>query len=127
MEQISCLFCGFWSRKEDILFESEYFFTRLDKSPVNKGHILIIPKRHQLDIFTLTPDEWEELQVILTRTKKYIDEEYKPDGYNVGVNCGEVAGQTVFHLHIYVIPRYAGDVEKPHWGIRNFKKPLVEY
>jgi diadenosine tetraphosphate (Ap4A) HIT family hydrolase len=56
-----------------------------------------------------------------------LDHEHHPDGYNVGVNCGEVAGQTIFHLHIHLIPRYKGDVENPRGGIRNFKKALVPY
>ena len=63
----------------------------------------------------------------LQAVKRRLDEEFHPDGYNIGINCGEAAGQTIPHLHIHVIPRYKGDVENPRGGIRNFKMPLVEY
>jgi len=127
MEQIKCLFCDIFSKKEGILLESEYFFTRADEHPVNKGHTLIIPKRHQTDIFALNAEEWNDLFAVTQNTKERLDKEFEPDGYNLGVKSGEAAGQTVFHLHIHVITRYKGDVEKPRGGIRNFKKPSVEY
>jgi diadenosine tetraphosphate (Ap4A) HIT family hydrolase len=127
MDQIKCLFCDFFTQKKNILFESNYFFTIKDEHPVNKGHTLIIPKRHQTDIFALNTEEWNDLRVVINKIKDLIDKEFAPDGYNLGVNCGEYAGQSVFHLHVHVIPRYKGDVEKPRGGIRNFKKPLVEY
>ena len=127
MEQTKCLFCETFSKKDQILFDSEFFFVVADNFPVNKGHTLIIPKRHQTDIFALNAEEWNDLFAVIQNTKERLDKEFDPDGYNLGVNCGEAAGQTVFHLHIHVIPRYKGDVEKPRGGIRNFKKPLVEY
>ena len=127
MRQTKCLFCEIFSQKDQILFESEFFFVVADSSPVNKGHTLIIPKRHQTDIFTLNAEEWEDLFAVIKNTKERLGKEFKPDGYNLGVNCGEAAGQSVFHLHIHIIPRYKGDVGKPRGGIRNFKKPLVEY
>jgi len=79
------------------------------------------------EIFELTTDEWGNLKVAIQKTKDGLDNLYVPDGYNIGMNCGEVAGQTVLHLHIHVIPRYDGDVENPRGGIRNFKEPLVKY
>jgi diadenosine tetraphosphate (Ap4A) HIT family hydrolase len=127
MEQNNCLFCEVFSEKKRVVFDSEYFFVILDNFPVSKGHALVIPKRHQADIFSVTGGEWGDLSQMLQRTKTYLDNEYKPDGYNIGINCGEAAGQTIFHLHIHIIPRYKGDVEKPRGGIRNFKKPLAEY
>lgn len=87
----------------------------------------MIPKRHVPDFFGLNIKEWEDLPCIMRRTKMVLDETLHPDGYNISINCGEAAGQTVFHCHIHLIPRYAGDVENPRGGIRNFKKPLVQY
>lgn len=127
MQQPPCLFCDFYSKKDKLLFESEHFFARADEFPVNNGHTLLLPQRHCADTFSLTTEEWADLFSLLRQTKEYLDNEFHPDGYNIGINNGEAAGQTIFHLHIHVIPRYAGDVENPRGGIRNFKKPLREY
>lgn len=127
MEQSRCFFCDVFSEKVRVLFDSEHFFAMADDFPVNKGHMLIVSKRHQTDIFSLNTEEWQDVGLILERTKAHIDKEFKPQGYNVGVNSGEAAGQTVFHLHVHVIARYTGDVERPRGGVRNFKKPLVEH
>lgn len=99
----------------------------LDKFPVNKGHSLVIPKRHCTDIFVLNPEEWMDFPFTIEKTKSMLDREFKPDGYNVGMNCGETAGQTILHAHIHVIPRYRGDGASPQGGIRNFKESLVPY
>lgn len=124
-----CLFCDMAQMEPGIILDSQYFFVILDAFQVNRGHALIIPKRHQLDMFGLglSPKEWAELQEVIEHAKEYLDHNFSPDGYNLGVNCGEAAGQTVPHLHIHLIPRYKGDVENPRGGIRNFKKPLVKY
>lgn len=122
-----CLFCDSRQMELRIALDGRYWFVIKDNFPVGKGHALIILKRHHQDIFDLSWPEWKELQDIIEHAKRYLDHEYRPDGYNVGVNCGEAAGQTVFHLHIHLIPRYKGDVENPRGGIRNFKKPLVPY
>lgn len=123
-----CDFCkALQKREQGIVLATEHFFLKLDNFPVNEGHALIIPKRHVSDFFGLNIDEWEDLPCIVRRAKGYLDEVFHPDGYNIGINCGEAAGQTIFHCHIHLIPRYNGDVENPRGGIRNFKKPLVEY
>lgn len=98
-----------------------------DGFPVNKGHLLVIPRRHIENLFGLNRQEWNELQNAIADSKVFLDKNYKPDGYNIGVNVGKYAGQTVFHLHVHIIPRYKGDVENPRGGIRNIKKALVEY
>lgn len=98
-----------------------------DKFPVNRGHVLVIPKRHEPSFFAITSEERNALFALLERAKEELDRIHKPDGYNIGINCGEAAGQTIFHLHIHLIPRYGGDVEKPRGGVRNIKSPLVEY
>lgn len=82
------------------------------------GHALIIPKRHVASYFDLTNHEREAMNVVLQYVKQKIDERFHPDGYNVGINIGEAAGQSVFHCHMHVIPRYKGDVPNPKGGVR---------
>ena len=120
-----CPFCDSEQMAKRGIHEFNYWFVVGDKFPVSKGHTLIVLKRHYPDMFGLGGSEWEELRVIIKHAKMELDEEFNPDGYNLGVNCGEAAGQTVFHLYVHLIPRYNGDVENPRGGIRNFKKPLV--
>lgn len=90
----------------------------LDAYPVSKGHALVIPSRHIQSLFDATKLEKSSLLELLDIARSKIDEKYAPDGYNIGVNEGAAAGQTVAHLHIHLIPRYNGDVEKPEGGIR---------
>ena len=100
------------------LLENEIGFVVLDGYPVSKGHSLIIPHRIYSDYFDSTEEEIIGLQKLLIETKNIIDKKYKPNGYNVGINCGEVSGQTIPHVHIHLIPRYKGDVENPKGGVR---------
>jgi len=123
---MSCVFCEYVNSKNYIM-ENELAFAVYDNYPVNMGHVLVMPKRHYASYFDSTPDEIQALNELINKMKELLDSELKPDGYNIGINVGEAAGQTIFHLHIHVIPRYYGDVENPRGGIRNFKKPLVEY
>jgi len=116
-----CIFCNI-QPQTPILFESKHFFAKTDEFPASLGHTLIISKRHASHVFLLSQEEWNDLFPILHKTKKYLDEKFKPDAYNIGVNNGEVAGQTIFHLHFHVIPRYKGDVKSPRGGIRNIFK-----
>ncbi|MCC7556034.1 MAG: HIT family protein [Methanoculleus marisnigri] len=82
------------------------------------GHLLIIPYRHVADFFDATDAELAALLALVREAKTLLDGRFRPDGYNVGVNVGEAAGQTVMHLHLHVIPRYAGDVKDPRGGVR---------
>lgn len=100
------------------IIENEIGFVILDGFPVSDGHCLVIPKRVYADYFESTEEEVIGLQKLVIETKSYLDQNYNPDGYNVGINCGEVSGQTVPHVHIHVIPRYAGDMENPRGGVR---------
>ena len=100
------------------LFENEIGFVIYDGYPVNKGHCLVIPHRIYSDYFESTDEEIIGLNKLIFQTKDFLDEEYQPSGYNLGVNCGHDAGQTVAHLHIHVIPRYANDVKDPTGGVR---------
>jgi diadenosine tetraphosphate (Ap4A) HIT family hydrolase len=123
-----CVLCGvLQSSNSDILTSDDTFVAVLDKFPVNPGHTLIFPRRHVSGVFDLTASEWINLQRTLLTLKTVLDDRFHPAGYNLGINHGQAAGQTIFHLHLHVIPRYAGDVLEPRGGIRNFKKPLVPY
>ena len=123
---MNCVFCEYIDKKKYIL-ENSHAIAFYDKYPVNKGHVLIVPKRHYASYFDSTRDEIAAINDLIKETKKFIDKSLKPDGYNIGINIGEAAGQTIFHLHVHIIPRYTGDVENPRGGVRKIKKPLVEY
>jgi len=103
--------------KEKII-ETDIGFVIYDGFPVSQGHCLVVPHRVYSDYFDSTQEEIIGLQRLVTETKKYLDKKYKPDGYNIGVNCGVVGGQTVPHVHIHLIPRYRGDVIDPRGGVR---------
>lgn len=113
-----CPFCNINNAKDDIVWESKYSIAILDRYPVSTGHTLVIPKRHIKSYFDLTQDEVDELWDSVKNVKETLDYMYKPDGYNIGINVGEAAGQTIPHCHIHVIPRYNGDVEDPLGGVR---------
>lgn len=122
---MECIFCNY--DKENYIAENRYAFAILDKYPVNEGHTLIVPKRHFESLFEATQDEAKAMFSLIHEIKEILDVQYNPQGYNIGVNVGYAAGQTIKHLHLHVIPRYKGDVENPRGGIRNLKVPLVNY
>jgi diadenosine tetraphosphate (Ap4A) HIT family hydrolase len=93
-------------------------FTIRDTLPVSPGHTLIIPKRHIASFFEATKDEEAALLDALRQAKAGLDKELSPDCFNIGINDGLAAGQTILHLHIHVIPRYKGDMPDPRGGIR---------
>ena len=101
------------------IFENSVGFVIYDKFAVSKGHCLIIPKREYPVYFESTDEEIIGLNKLLFQTREYLKEKYNPDGFNIGINSGEYAGQTVFHMHIHLIPRYKNDVENPRGGVRN--------
>lgn len=108
-----CLFCQKLANESDKVTETDSFMVIRDGFPVTDGHSLIIPKRHVNKITELTPDEFSELQGIFL----FLERQYNTD-YNIGINCGKNAGQTINHLHIHFIPRREGDVENPRGGVR---------
>ncbi len=105
--------------KERIIFQANYFYIIKDAFPVSPGHLLIISNEVRKDFFDLSYIEKIELTKVIEFAKEIILTEYKPNGYNIGMNCGEAAGQTVFHFHCHVIPRYNGDMENPRGGVRH--------
>lgn len=109
-----CPFCN----PQNIIIQNALSFAIFDKFPVSPGHMLIIPKRHVADFFDTTTEERQAINDLLEQARAGLDEEYKPDGYNIGINCGETAGQIVMHVHVHLIPRYSGDIENPRGGVR---------
>ena len=81
-------------------------------------HVLVVPRRHVASYFDLTPEEQAAITALLRAAQKRIQAEHAPDGYNVGINVGEAAGQNRMHVHVHLIPRYKGDVPDPRGGIR---------
>lgn len=112
---------------EQWLIETDHFFVINDKYPVSPGHLLIVSKRECRDFFDLTLDEREELPEVILMAKEWINRNGKPDGYNIGINCGEAAGQTVFHFHCHVIPRWTKDTPNPRGGVRNVIEGMGDY
>jgi len=113
---MACPFCSI--TPERILASDELVFCILDKYPVTEGHTLVIPRRHVANFFDLTEDEGRAVARMLNKAKASLEEQYCPQGYNVGVNVGRVAGQTIDHVHVHLIPRYEGDMENPRGGVR---------
>lgn len=111
---------NFLSIPEDrIIYHDEYFFLVRDIYPVSPGHTLIISKTLKKDYFDLSQDEKQSLDKAIAKAKMLIELEYTPDGYNIGMNCGAAAGQTVFQFHCHLIPRFNGDMKNPRGGIRH--------
>ena len=115
-EDRSCPFCA--SVPKDHIAENALAFAKWDGYPISKGHALIIPRRHLPSFFDCNGEEKAALMQLLDSAKSLIDGLYNPDGYNIGINCAEAAGQTVMHAHMHLIPRYAGDVPDPRGGVR---------
>lgn len=118
-----CIFC----QMKDYILENELAYAIYDKYPVGKGHMLFIPKRHVKDFFDITKEEREAIFDLIDEGKKLLDEKYSPDSYNVGINCGEHAGQTIMHVHVHLIPRYIGDMKDPTGGVRGVIPEKMKY
>lgn len=110
--------CPFCTPTRTPVLANEYGYAIPDKYPVSPGHTLIIPHRHTAGFFDLKPAERRGLFDLVDKARALLDSQHRPDGYNIGVNIGKVAGQTVMHVHIHLIPRYAGDTPHPRGGVR---------
>ena len=119
-DSVNCPLCS----KKDIVIdngqpvENELAYALSDSNPVNPGHCLIVPKRHVAEFFQATTEEKLAFFELVDEMKALIDKKHAPDGYNIGVNIGEMAGQSVPHIHIHMMPRYKGDTEDPRGGVR---------
>ena len=112
--------CPFCTPDQKLLFhESELVVGLWDRYPVSPGHALLVPRRHVAGWFDASQEEQQALVAALEAAKRKIEKEHRPDGYNIGVNIGEAAGQTVDHLHVHLIPRYQGDIADPRGGVRH--------
>ena len=115
MNQDGCIFCN---PKREILAENAHALAFFDSYPVSRGHALIVPRRHALTIFELSEAEYAHCFRLVFPLRQLLLARFAPDGFNVGANCGQAAGQSVWHAHIHVIPRYQGDVPNPRGGVR---------
>lgn len=116
-KESECPFCNL-SKNIALVCETASAVSFYDAFPVNPGHMLIIPKRHVANYFDLSNHEQRSMMLMTNHCKKLLDKRFHPDGYNIGVNINESAGQSVMHAHIHLIPRYNGDVDKPRGGVR---------
>lgn len=113
-----CVFCVRMA-EEDLIAENQRSAAFFDAFPVSPGHALIVPRRHEPDFFSLDPEECSALWSLVGSVREFLESRYDPDGYNLGLNAGDAAGQTVPHVHLHVIPRYEGDVDDPRGGVRH--------
>jgi len=112
-----CPFCTLQSN-QILLYENDFCRAIFDNFPVSPGHLLIVPKKHIASYFDLSSEEQSYLWKTVNHCKTLLDDRYHPDGYNLGINVNDAAGQTVPHVHIHLIPRYTGDVANPRGGVR---------
>jgi diadenosine tetraphosphate (Ap4A) HIT family hydrolase len=105
-------------RPDMVLFDDALAYVRFDNHGLSRGHVIVVPHRHVASFFDMTADEKAAVIALLDRAKAHIEREHAPDGYNIGVNIGAAGGQSRMHVHVHLIPRYAGDVPDPRGGIR---------
>jgi diadenosine tetraphosphate (Ap4A) HIT family hydrolase len=103
---------------KDVLFESDFAYVAHEINSLSRGHVIVVPKRHVANFFEMSGSEQGSVLALLNRAQRMIQDLHKPDGYNIGVNIGKAAGQARMHVHVHLIPRYAGDVPDPRGGIR---------
>jgi len=120
-----CPFCTIEPTR--VYAANELAIALADNFPVNPGHTLIVPRRHLVSLFDATEEERAALFDLLDESRRKLLEERNPDGFNIGINDGAAAGQTVFHLHIHLIPRYVGDCDDPRGGIRKLFPDRAPY
>ena len=112
----ACIFCDL---DRPVMAENGLARAFLDAYPVSPGHALVVPRRHVRTLFDTTSDEYGACFALARVVRDMLEAEYEPDGFNLGVNCESAGGQSVWHAHIHLIPRYAGDVDEPLGGVRN--------
>ena len=113
-----CIFCKII--KEEIQFENQLAYSSIDSYPVSEFHTLIVPKRHIETYFELNYEEIQACNELILKTQeKILKQDSSVKGFNIGTNAGKVAGQSIMHCHIHLIPRREGDVEDPQGGVRS--------
>lgn len=117
MDQNVCPFCRLWMNR--IRLECEFAVAFFDGVPVSQGHTLVIPKRHVASLFELSDKEQAEVWKLVAQVRAMLVTEFQPDGFNIGLNDGTSAGQTVMHAHVHIIPRRHGDAADPRGGVRS--------
>ena len=122
-----CVFCE-KLQKGEILLKNELAFAVLDAYPVAPGHTLVLPIRHVADYFYLTDRERNAIhEIVRLRRTQILEQDRAVSGFNIGANCGEVAGQTIFHCHVHLIPRRKGDTPDPRGGVRGVIPEKMHY
>ena len=111
-----CPFCE--PDKQRIWFDDQIGVVRWDAYPVTQGHTLVVPRQHVASLYELPQETQISLWQLVSEARRRLQDKFSPDGFNIGLNDGEAAGQTVPHVHIHVIPRYNNDVPDPRGGIR---------
>ncbi len=123
---MNCIFCNIEPSR--VISENEFAYTIYDNYPVTDLHTLIIPKRHAETYFDLTSDERNACHELITQMKEQIEQQESiVDGFNIGMNSGLSAGQTIFHCHIHLIPRRTGDMNNPRGGVRGVIPEKQQY
>lgn len=122
---MDCVFCDI--NKEKIIYETSCWFAMFDEYPVNQGHVLLIPKRHVESVFELNEEEKTTLVDSIKDIESLLIRFFDIDGFNIGINQGKAAGQTINHLHIHIIPRYDGDASNPRGGVRGVIPEKQDY
>ncbi len=125
MDNTDCPFCQLEQRR--IMLENDFAAAFPDGFPIANGHTLVVPKRHVASLFDLSEEEQEALWKLVAQVRGRLMAELKPDGFNIGLNDGPAAGQTVMHAHVHVIPRRQGDTEDPRGGVRWILPKKAQY
>ena len=102
----------------DVLIENDLAYVRREGNSLSEGHVVVVPKRHVANFFDMTVEEQSAILALLREAQASLEQRHAPDGYNIGVNVGKAGGQARMHVHVHLIPRYAGDVPDPRGGIR---------
>ena len=120
MSDTHCPFCLIASGDSgtELIAESSNSVAFFDSYPISEGHTLLIPKKHEVNFFNLSEDERADIWGLVNTVQKILNDMLNPDGFNIGANVLEAAGQTIMHAHVHIIPRFSGDIKDPRGGVR---------
>ena len=102
----------------DVVCENALAYARFDDHALARGHVIVVPRRHVADFFEMTAEERDAVMELVAEARRVVQRRHSPDGYNIGVNVGKAAGQNRMHVHVHLIPRYAGDLPDARGGVR---------